>query len=185
MPLPAHLPPVTIDAIAAEPDGRARARLFVAFRNQTDRPQSASARTDDGSGSPAAGVPLAPLLLPPGGRGSVSTSVAGWETIRVWIGSGSAAGEEARLVRRDRPRAKAATIGPDEPLLRKFIAVCPGLELTGTLAEADLIFANAPAPGDVPPGKPALVVDPQGASGAMAGWTRAEAAATVVSPVVT
>ena len=32
-----------------------------------------------------------PLLLPPGGRGGVSLSVAGWETIRVSVGSGSAA----------------------------------------------------------------------------------------------
>ena len=54
-------------------------------------------------------------------------------------------------------------IGPDEPLLRRFLRVCPGLELTGTPAQADLIFANAPAPGDVPPGKPGRVVRPMSA----------------------
>lgn len=182
--LPAHLPPVTIDAVAAEPDGQRGVRLFVAFRNQTDRPQNVTARLDDGSSSPAAGATLAPRLLPPGGRGSVSALIAGRETIRVSIGAGVAVGEEARLVRRDRPRAKVAMTGPDEPLLRKFVAVCPGLELTGTPGEADLIFANAPASGDLPAGKPALVVDPQGAGGATNGWVRADAAATVVSPAV-
>lgn len=185
--LAAHLPPVTIDAVAAVPDGQRGVRLFVALRNQTDRAQNvaATAVADDREKSSPVPVALPSLLLGPGERGSVCAFVAGRKTIHVMTASDPAERDDAWLVRRERPRAKVAMVGPDELLLRRFISVSPGLELTGTPGEAEVIFANAPGPGDVPPGKPALVIDPQGAAGAIGGWTRADASVTVVSPPVT
>ena len=67
---------------------------------------------------------------------------------------------EAFLVQRPASVAKVAIVGQDEPLIRRFIAVHPGLELAATPQEADVVVMNHAA--STASDKPSLVIAPAG-----------------------
>jgi len=183
--MPPRLPPLTVDAVAAAAGESGGIRLFVAARNQTDRPQRACIAVTERSTS--AKVEPLTLTVPPGGRESASVSLAARvppsPAIRVTVAAGpdAPAWDTAWLVRRQRPKAKVAMIGTDEPLLRRFVRVSPGLTLVAAPGEADLVITNGLA---APAGKPALILDPEGPVDSPPGWWRSRDGLTVVWPSV-
>jgi len=70
----------------------------------------------------------------------------------------------AWFVRRPGGSVKVSIVGRDEPLVRRFIAIDPALELVADASDADVVVANA---ADAPAGKPALVINPPTAP---SGW---------------
>jgi len=168
----ADLPPVTVEVFAAEPLGNGQAEVFLKVRNQTgaarDAAVSLTAHDADGSVVERRQV----RLLAVGSRETAS------EIVRVPAAAGLSArvvdpdppegayGAAAFLARRPAAVRAVAFVGEDAPLLRRYVANDPALELVAELAQADLVIANGAAP---PPELPALVIDPPTPP---AGWRR-------------
>jgi hypothetical protein len=70
---------------------------------------------------------------------------------------GDEPGTSAYLVHRPAQVRKVAMVGPDNPLIRRFIQVDAALRLVSSADQADLVIANATTP---PADKPALVIAP-------------------------
>ena len=152
------LPPVTLDAIgaAALPDGRMQ--LYVALRNQTDRPVEADMTC---RGVDAAQPPVFSLhvTLTPGERKDIVRTIPAVTAVVVDVTAGGDAWSvsAAFLARRPASTRTVALLGPDEPLLRRFVSAAAGLELVASAADADVVIANRVAP---PANRAALVIDP-------------------------
>ncbi len=176
--LPASLPPVTIDAFAAEPLPDGRARIFAALRNHTTAGwQGTVAITSlDDTATPAAEALSVPVAVPAGGRTGLSCDVPTAAAIKIELRltDGAGLGASAYLVRREADVRRVALLGGDEPLLRRFVAIHPTLDAVGDVDRADLVIANGV---DAPPGRPALVIDPPAAP---PGWRRGEELTTVL-----
>lgn len=179
--LPTNLPPITLDALAAtiRPDGKAD--IFAKIRNTIGEVQDDVALTfGSHSGRPVIiTVKEGGLFqLQPGeARGLVGllpaanvllvetcspSFVKNHETDRQAI-------SVAWLVRRQRRRVRLAVVGPDEPMLRRYIESDPLLELWGDAKDADVVFINASTVPAAVKNKPALVINP---AAAPAGWRR-------------
>jgi len=164
--LPTDLPPVTIDAIGGAMVDANRAELFVALRH--DGPTRWSGRLHvrglRGSAGPggwqeldSVGVEVEPRsVLRVARRLPASAAMA----VSLTDGGSGQLGA-AYLARTDARRRKAATIGADEPLLRRFIEADATLEHVAAVDEADLVIANRPTAAQRPPADmPALLIDP-------------------------
>ena len=169
------LSPVTLDAIGAVPLPDGRMQLYAALRNQTDRPVEAdlTCRRVD-TDQPR--VFSLHVTLTPGERKDIARTMSPATAIIVDV----AAGGEARfrnvafLAGRPASTRTVALLGPDEPLLRRFVSAAAGLELVADAADADVVIANRVAP---PANKPTLVIDPPTPP---AGWRRGKARQAVV-----
>ena len=144
---------LTVDAFGVEdrPDGAAE--VFVAVRNHTARPRPAVLVVTAESAPPVRQA----IDLPPGARGGVSMKVPSGPALSVVIEGASGPGSAAQVVRRESRARTVAMVGRDDPLLRRFIEVHPGLSLLGRADHADMVVAVGVTP---PPGMPALVIDP-------------------------
>jgi len=174
--LPTSLPPVTIDAMGATLLPGGRAAIFVALRNQTG--EARQVRLTIGL-MEAGGVALQERVsIGPGQRLSLSRqtdSDAGiFAIVEPEGGQPAGFGGEANLARRTIEVRKVLLAGRDEPLLRRFVAVHPGLAATGDEREADIVIANGVDP---PAGKAALVIDPPTSP---PGWRRGELREAIV-----
>ncbi|MCE5277077.1 MAG: BatA domain-containing protein [Planctomycetaceae bacterium] len=156
--IPAHLPPVTIDAVAAEPLAGKTAQVFVALRNQTAAPQTVRLDISDAQGNSVPGVSR---TLAPSARQGVIIVCPQWEGVRAVVSAAAGPlrgpGASAYLARRSRARVRVAIVGDDSPLIRRYVSVDESLEPVADAAQADIVIANRLAP---PPGKPALVIEP-------------------------
>lgn len=101
-----------------------------------------------------------PLSLGPRARGQGVLDVpdaAGYEVRLAESGKSlDGPGASGFLARREEAKIRVALVGPDEPLLRRFIEVNKALESVDA-KDADLVIANRSEP---PAGKPAIVFDP-------------------------
>jgi hypothetical protein len=166
------LPPVTMDAfgVTALPDGKVQ--LYAALRNQTDRTVEADL-TCRGADTDQQPVFRLRVTLTPGERKDVVRTIPAAKAVAVDVAAGGEAGE-AFLARRPASARTVALLGPDEPLLRRFVAAAAGLEFVASAADADVVIANGVAP---PPGKAALVIDPPTPP---AGWRRGKLRQAIV-----
>ena len=73
----------------------------------------------------------------------------------------------AFFVRREAMVRTVAMIGPDEPLVRRFVKVAPWLEMVADPADADVVIASVEQP---PAGAAALLINPRRSP---PGWRRA------------
>ncbi len=170
--LPTYLGDVTLEALAAEqvPDGSVQ--LFVAVRNNSGTPRTVSVTVSlhRGDGS------VREVISSPAGRVEggarrewiVACKSADAFSVSVTGASSRAAGpwQVGYLLRRETSVRKVALIGPDQPLVRRFVNVHPGLQLTGDVSRADIVIANSDEP---PEGVPALLINPPRPP---AGWRR-------------
>jgi hypothetical protein len=176
--LPTQLPRVTIEAAGATllPDGRVK--LLVAVRNNSRgelRLRVRSAMLDQRGRARRTQV-SSEIDLAPGGQGEVVEFVEDSAALSAAVTDqeGSDVSDPGFLARRQVQIRRALMLGRDEPLLRKFVRVHPGLIVTGDTDQADLAIANGVDP---PRGKPAFVIDPPSSP---AGWRRGEALEYVV-----
>jgi len=171
--IPASLPPVTIEAFAARRLPGGKVQLLLAVRNQTTAVQrvaalrlvtydeSPSRRKETGS--------IAPFSLPAGGRRDFILSAApaaGYAATCLAADAAPAPGGATYLAQRRATVARVAMIGPDAPLVRRYVNVDPSLQLVAGAEDADIVIANRV---EAPKGKPALMIDPPSAP---AGWRR-------------
>ena len=167
IPLPAALPPMTIDAIGAR-DVAGKMQLLVAVRSHIASAAAPSVVVRQaGSANPVA---TKQLTVGPGGRGAAVFDLPPADGVEVTIDNGGAVGglgAGAFVVLREARRVKVALIGPDEPLVRRFVAVNPAAELVEA-NDAELVIANQVRP---PEGVPAIVINP---AEPPAGWGRGE-----------
>ncbi|MFB3894100.1 MAG: BatA domain-containing protein [Phycisphaerae bacterium] len=161
--LPPALPRVTIDAAGASELAAGRMQVFVAVRNQTPAPARIEIMQADVSadGKPGAAVVGQTADVPGLGRwGSTFERTAAAGLVIQLAADGKpleGIGASAYLVRREIRRTRVAITGPDEPAVRRFIEVHPGMELVGAVEDADIVIANVVDP---PADKPALVINP-------------------------
>ena len=168
--IPTDLPPVTIDAVGAEPLSDGRTQLFVAVRNHTDVSWTVGLIVRD----PTRRTPLGSLTpdykLGPQDRRGVVLVLEAASGISVTVAAkGADRAAEAFLVRRDRRVRRVALIGRDDPYLRRLMKVNPMLVMTEDVKDADVVIANGVAP---PSGKPTLAINPPRPPG---GWRAAAA----------
>jgi hypothetical protein len=156
--LPARPAAVTLDAFAAEPGGDA-AEVFVALRNHTDRRQRGrlELRTE------VAPAITEPYDLAPGQRRGFSLQVTTSKWFVADSGDGGL-GARAFLAAVPAQAATVAILGPDAPLIRRFIEVHPSLALVADAQAADALVCLRRPP---PPSRPALVIDPPEAPGGL------------------
>jgi len=152
------VPPVTIDAIGAVPLPDARMQLYAALRNQTDRSVEAdlTCRPVDAAKAPVFALHV---TLTPGERKDIVRTIPATTAVALDVTAGGDARSRsvAFLARRPASTRTVALLGPDEPLLRRFVSAAAGLELVADAADADVVIANRVAP---PANRSALVIDP-------------------------
>ena len=164
--IPTYLPPVTIDALAAETTSNGKMQLFVALRNHSDEPQTlelAVHRVLDSTGKTVRQTrrvgPVAPrsrldLVEMLDDAAALAVGIPGDDGGHCWA---------AFLVRQRAALRKVALIGRDDPYLRRLVKVDPTLRVTANVAKADVVIANGvSAPAD----KAALVIHPPTPPGA-------------------
>lgn len=179
VPVSAALPPVTIEVLGAEPIAPDKVQFFLAMRNQTDNQAIVriQVRLLGEDGRLASAQALAPAQLKPHERWQTVFSLPPARGYAVTVQQGeegiATPGCSAYLCRQLTPRAKVALVGQDEPAIRRFVQVHPGLELVRNLGEADLVIACSAQPSA---GKPAIVFDPPQPP---SGWDRAAPQANV------
>lgn len=168
------MPPVTFDAVGAEPLPGGDVQIFLAVCNHTDSPWSGFVETvgveQSGAETESAAMPLS---VDAGGRKGLVFRFRPAEAVRLRLTDGRHErlpnyGEEAFLVRRPAVVKAVAITGRDEPMVRRFIRIDPTLSLAGDVKDADIVVAVGAA---APAGKPALLIDPPAAP---AGWRRGE-----------
>ncbi len=152
------LPPVTIDAFGAVSLADGKVQLYTALRNQTDHPVEIilTCRSVEPAKPPVLGFPV---TLGPGERRDIVRTIPAITAVALEVTAGGEprSGTAAFLARRPESARAVAILGPDEPLLRRFVAASEGLELVADAGDADVVIANRIAP---PAGKAALVIDP-------------------------
>jgi hypothetical protein len=157
--LPTALPPVTVAEFGAAEFAGGRVQFFVAATN--GGPAAWSGTLAIGTLEPNASGPwrtsAVPLTVPPGGRVSIVRDLPPSAAITAAPAGGASPLGGAFLVRRSPVRRRVALTGPDEPLLRRYVAADDTLQLVASPPEADLVIANRTTP---PPEGPALVIDP-------------------------
>lgn len=151
--IPTSMPDVTFDALAAAADGN-EPELFVAIRNNTDRPCAreiciAPAEANPGCSSGRIEVPEhqrreVTLRIPPG---EPALHVAMIDTNGPTL--------DAFLVPITAHPARVAMVGADEPAIRRFIGISRELVLAGDANDADVLVCSGVNP---PAGKAALVI---------------------------
>jgi len=176
-----QLPGVGIDAVGAVEWGGGRdMQLFVAVRNYGRRAWSGrlTARVVVPGEPDARPFMDEAVTIPRGGRIQKLDEAPSAPAVAVRLVSGGRSvagpGGEAFLVRREAVVRKVAMIGPDEPLLRRFVRVDPTLELVAEAKEADIVLANGEAP---PAGTAALVINPLSAP---PGWRAGQELSSVL-----
>ena len=168
------MPPVTFDAVGAEPLPGGNVQIFVAVRNHSDSPWSGFVETAgvERSGAETESAAM-PLSVDAGQRKGLVLKSKPVEAVRMRLTGGRHKrlpdyGAEAFLVRRPAVVKAVAMTGRDEPMVRRFIRIDPMLLPVGDVKDADVVVAvGAAAPAD----KPALLIDPPAAP---AGWRRGE-----------
>ncbi len=153
--LPTDLPPITFDAIAAEPDGKNRAEIFLAIKNHTnaDWLGAVTMRT-----YPLSVYRHLPIRVSPNGTVALTQAhLPASAAFRVSVSGSDSPFIKVYLVRRNRRRVRVAILGRSEPMLLRYIAADPLLELWADAKDAHVVIANGVAP---PAGKPALVINP-------------------------
>jgi len=158
--IPTYLPPVTIDAFAAETTSNGKMQLFVALRNHADEPQVlelAVHRVLDSTGK-TAGQTRRVGPVAPRSRLDLVETLDDAAALAVGIpGDDGGHCRAAFLVRQRAALRKVALIGRDDPYLRRLVKVDPTLRAIANVAEADVVIANGvSAPAD----KAALVIHP-------------------------
>jgi len=160
--IPTDLPPVTVDAVAAHelPDGRMQ--LFLALKNRG--PDTTCLRRSlflrGPGGEWTRGEPER-VVLAGGRRAEWIETHPRADAVGVIVtcesGSGPARDAAAFLVRRSARVRRVAMLGPDEPLVLRFLRADPGVEFVADVGEADLVVANGVRP---PSDKPSLAINP-------------------------
>jgi len=162
--IPANLPTLTIDAVAAKDVGGGKIQVFVALRNQSDRPAGGNlairAVPDNPAGDALKAVHVSDAIGPRQRRVvvmPVDAAAAAENALKVTIRPDDGPAAVAFLARRETVRRTVAIVGRDDPYLRRFVKVDPTLRLIAEPALADVVIANGSA---APAGKPALVIAP-------------------------
>ena len=169
--LPAPLPE-TINAIGAEPMPGGKAQVFMAVRNPTESRLSVKASSMSASRRMLGQYEI---WYPNKSSGRfIQEAKAGDALSFLCLETIDMPGTSAYLVHRRAEVRKVAMLGPDNPLIRRFIQVDSALRLVSSAEQADLVIANEVAP---PPEKPALVIAP---SDEPAGWRWGTAMENVV-----
>ena len=170
--LACDLPEVTIASAGAAPLPDERVQLFVGLRNRTGGAVSRDLtieilETSEGRAVPAGSEQV--VLDSPRARVEKVFELPSAAGVAIRCGGRSAhLTTRAYFVRRQIAVKKVAMLGPDEPLVRRFVKVAPWLELVADPAEADLVIANVEEP---PAGIPALLLNPRRSPPA---WRRGE-----------
>ncbi len=155
--IPASLPDVTFDALAATVDGN-DVRLFVALRNNTDRVQHRQVSQR----SRAAGR----IEIPPHQRREITWTCPADEPVLDILlkdAQGAAGAERpgtpqhAFLAARAVHRARVAMVGADERFIRQFINISRELILTSDANDADVLVCSGANP---PAERAAMVIQP-------------------------
>jgi len=159
--VPVALPPTGFEHFGAVERGGGGAQLFAALRNSASAAWSGelTVRTLDADG-PATWrqATSAAITIGPRGREQFVRDLPASSAVAAALGPpGGAPVAEAFLVRRAAVRRAVALIGPDEPMLRRFVDADETLRPAGDADEADVVIANGVVP---PAGKPALVIAP-------------------------
>ena len=165
--LAASLPPVTFEALGAELLDSTKLQVFCSLRNNTGQARSVSVRPVyfglDSEPSPASPWPAG--QVPPYGRQDVVSNLPAAPAIELSLigedGQAAGAGGRAFISREEVIKAKVALIGDDEPMIRRFIRVHPGLELVAQSQMADFVIANGHSAALSDIDKPALIINPQ------------------------
>jgi hypothetical protein len=152
------LPPAVLDAVAAEP-AAGRTTVFAAIRSTVAAPLVVELTAMCLKGSSWSATP-ATVALPAGARAAATIDCPGAaEAVAVLaaVPGSDQAWDAAYLAHAAASPRKVAMVGPDEPLIRRYIEVDKSLQLVSDAADADLVIANRSLP---PAGKPALVIGP-------------------------
>jgi len=171
--LPTGCPEVAIEAFGAAglPDGKVRA--FVAVRNQAGGTFTGmAALVSLGPDGAELSRIRQPFRVDAGRRAELIWDVPVADALVAQLESADSpgvVGAEAYLSRQSQRQRKVALIGPDEPLLRRFVEADETLQAVADVDSADFVLANRV---DGPAGKPALVFDPPTSP---APWRRGDA----------
>lgn len=174
MAVPTELPPLAIEAVAAEQTAGGKVEFFAAVRNRTKRPLQAAVsllgRASDQAEEHT--YRTKSWQFAPGQRRSIIETLGEAAAVGVRVEAANASGAmiAAWLVPRDKAALKVAMLGRDEPLIRKFLRVAGNIERVAAASDADVVIANA---AEAPAGTPALVIDPPNAP---PGWQAADEA---------
>ncbi len=166
IPLAASLPPVTFEALGAELLDSTKLQVFCSLRNNTDQARSVSVRPVylgmDAEPRPASPWPA--VQVPPYERQDVVSNLPAAPAIELSLigedGQAAGAGGRAFISREEVIKAKVALIGDDEPMIRRFIRVHPGLELLAQPQMADFVIADGHSAAISEIDKPALIINP-------------------------
>jgi len=152
------LPAVTIDRFGAV-SGDGKAEVLVALRNNTEVMQPVHCEISTHDPKQRRLLDQTRLVLAPLESEDVLRAVPASRSLvaTVYTDEGASVVSEAYLVGEPTVARTVALLGRDHPMLRRFVAADPLLELTADAADADLIIANGV---EAPPGAPALVVSP-------------------------
>ena len=175
--LPADLPPVTVDAVGAVELAMGRAQVFISLRHHGATPWRGTVRVRglNGAETSAPGLEAAGVSLAGGAREDVILNVPGAEGLAVSVEDAAGrAVTAAYLARVPGRRRTVALVGPDEPLLRRYVSADEALLLVASPASADVVIANRDRP---PAGRAALVINP---SADPPGWRRGQVLSAVV-----
>lgn len=161
--MPTCVGAVSVESAAAEVVSPQRAQLFVALSNNTDRTQrlKLTVTTFDGEGRRMSSVSRR-LDIEARKRKSTVLNIPADAGIAVTTDADAGAwwGGRAYLARRPHGRIAVATVGRDEPALRRVIEAADWLELVAEPRDADVVIANGVEP---PQGAAALVIAPPSA----------------------
>jgi hypothetical protein len=154
-----HLPELTIDVIGAEKLVGDKVQVFVALRNHTDKPITATVTANDAVGSGPVTDASTSVTVRPGSSQAVSVTVAKPDSGAICVTASGAGSPKCQgyLALNQRGATPVAIIGRDDPYLRRFVQVDPTLRLVSQPGDAKIIIANGVAP---PAGKPSLVIAP-------------------------
>lgn len=158
VPVSVSVPAVTIDRFGAvAEDGKAE--VLVALRNNTDILQPVRCAISTGDQRQRSLLDQRRLVLAPLESVDVLLAVPASKSLvaTVYSDQGASVVSEAYLASQRAAPRKVALLGRDHPMLRRFVAADPLLELTADADDADLVIANGT---EAPAGAPALVVNP-------------------------
>ncbi len=163
--LPVSVPPVTFWALGAADVPGGKMQVFLALANHTGQPRQIDIlRTSFAADGAAAGPELwQSVTVQAGGewRGVWDQPPAAAVAVQLREGGAVLAGPgtSGYLARRQSPKVKLALAGVDDPMIRRFARVYPGVELVADAADTDVVTANR-ADTTTLNGKPALVLAP-------------------------
>ncbi len=161
---PTQLPPVTIEAVGSEILPGEKVQTFAAVKNRTEQKARATVtiRAVTNAEGRSAVLLQRQISVEPGQRNVLVETLDAHPAYTITLnGEGpKSPGAFAAVARSSTVTRGAAIIGRDNPLLRRFVNASPTLESVADAESADVVIADS-ADSPPPPGKPALVINPQ------------------------